>query len=99
MFLVGSLACALAPSVDTLIAFRAFQGFGSAVLTPSSLAILTNTFTDRRLRALAVGLWGGLSSFAQGTGPIIGGGLVQAFGWRSVFFVNLPFGLLAIVGA
>jgi EmrB/QacA subfamily drug resistance transporter len=98
IFVAGSLACGLAPNLGTLIGFRCFQGFGSAVLTPSSLAIVTNTFQDRRQRALAIGIWSTTASFAQSAGPVLGGFLVQSLGWRSVFLVNVPIGALALVG-
>ena len=98
MFVVGSLACGLSPSLGALIGFRCFQGFGSAVLTPSSLAIITNTFTDRQRRALAVGIWSATAAVSQSAGPVLGGFLVQSFGWRSVFLVNVPIGIAALFG-
>lgn len=97
MFTVGSLACGLAPNLGFLIAFRCFQGLGSAVLTPSSLAIITFTFTDPKRRAWAIGMWNASTGVSTTAGPIIGGFLVQLFGWRSVFLVNIPIGIVALV--
>jgi EmrB/QacA subfamily drug resistance transporter len=96
MFITGSLACGLAPNLGFLIGFRCFQGFGSAVLTPSSLAIITNTFTEPRRRAWAIGMWNASTGVSTTAGPVIGGFLVQLFGWRSVFLVNIPIGLTAL---
>jgi EmrB/QacA subfamily drug resistance transporter len=97
MFVGGSLACGLAPNIDVLIACRCFQGLGSAVLTPSSLAIITNTFVDRRRRAMAVSIWSATTGISMGIGPVLGGFLVENYGWRSVFLVNVPIGLIALV--
>jgi EmrB/QacA subfamily drug resistance transporter len=98
MFVLGSIACGLAPNLTTLIIFRCFQGLGSSVLTPSSLAIITNTFTDPRRRAWAVGMWNAATGVSMTAGPLFGGALVQGFGWRSVFLVNLPIGIAAMFG-
>ena len=96
LFVTGSLACGLAPSIGGLIAFRCFQGLGSAVLTPASLGIITNTFVDRKRRAMAVGVWSATTGLSMGVGPVLGGFLVEDFGWRSVFLVNVPIGLVAL---
>jgi EmrB/QacA subfamily drug resistance transporter len=99
VFCVGSLACSLAPSLPALIAFRALQGVGGSMLTPSTLAIVANTFTDERERARAIGVWSATSGLSIGLGPVIGGGLVQAVGWPSVFWVNLPIGAVALAAS
>jgi EmrB/QacA subfamily drug resistance transporter len=96
MFVAGSFACGLAPDIAALIAFRCFQGLGSAVLTPASLGIITNTFVDRKRRAMAVGIWSATTGLSMGIGPVLGGFLVEDFGWRSVFLVNVPIGLVAL---
>ena len=96
LFVIGSLACGLAPNMAGLIAFRCFQGLGSAVLTPASLGIITNTFVDRKRRAMAVGVWSAATGLSMGVGPVLGGFLVENFGWRSVFLVNVPIGLFAL---
>lgn len=98
VFTFASLSCSLAPTLGALIGFRAVQGFGSAMMTPSSLAIITNTFTDPRQRAQAVGIWSATTGVSTAAGPVIGGLLVETLGWRSVFWVNIPVGLAALVG-
>ncbi len=89
LFAVSSLACALSPSVGWLIATRAVQGVGGALLVPSSLAVLGAAFGERE-RGRAVGAWSALTSIAMAIGPALGGWLVEAISWRAVFLVNLP---------
>jgi EmrB/QacA subfamily drug resistance transporter len=90
-FSVASLGCALAPNAQTLIALRAVQGVGGALLTPGSLAILQAVFVPAD-RSTAVGAWSGLAGVASAIGPVVGGLLVSAapWGWRLVFLINLP---------
>ena len=95
IFTVGSLLCALAPSLTVLIGGRGVQGLGAALLMPGSLSILTNTFLDPRERAQAIGIWAGISGMALAAGPVVGGLLVARFGWQSVFFLNVPIGVIA----
>ena len=91
IFAAASLACGLAPNVATLIAARAVQGAGGALLIPSSLALLNHAAAnDHGLRARAVGLWTAAGSVAIAAGPVAGGLLVASMGWRSIFLVNLP---------
>ena len=91
IFAAASLACGLAPNVATLIAARAVQGAGGALLIPSSLALLNHAAaSDHGLRARAVGLWTAGGSVAIAAGPVAGGLLVASLGWRSIFLVNLP---------
>ncbi len=90
VFAVGSGLCAVAPGPGWLIAFRVLQGVGAAIELPATLAILTHTFTDPRQRAQAVGIWAGAAGSALVVGPVLGGGMIAAFGWRAVFVVNLP---------
>jgi EmrB/QacA subfamily drug resistance transporter len=97
LFTLGSLLCALAPNLSMLIAARCFQGVGGAVMMPSTLSILTNTFRDPRERAQAIGIWAGVSGLALAVGPLVGGAMVDTFGWQSIFLINLPVGVLAIV--
>jgi DHA2 family methylenomycin A resistance protein-like MFS transporter len=96
IFTVASLACALAPTAPSLIAFRAIQGVGAAVLVPNSLALLNHAFRDEKERGRAVGYWAAGASIALTAGPFAGGALVALAGWRSIFFVNLPIGLAGL---
>jgi EmrB/QacA subfamily drug resistance transporter len=96
-FTAASLLCAVAPSLELLIAFRVLQGVGAALIAPASLAIVLDCFPAER-RAAGVGLWGAAAAAAAATGPTLGGALVELSDWRLVFLVNLPLGA-AIVWA
>lgn len=96
IFGVGSLLCSLASSVGLLIAFRAVQAVGGSMLNPVALSIITNTFTDRRERARAMGVWAAIIGVSMALGPIVGGTLVSSVGWRSIFWVNVPVVVAAI---
>jgi EmrB/QacA subfamily drug resistance transporter len=93
-FAIASAGCAVAPSALTLIAARALQGVGAALLTPGSLAILQASFAPED-RARAIGAWSGFGGLATAAGPLVGGYLISASSWRLVFFINLP--LAAVV--
>lgn len=95
-FAVASLACGLAPNVDVLVAARALQGVGGALLTPGSLAILQSAFAPGD-RGRAVGAWSGLSGIAAAVGPFVGGWLVDVASWRWIFLTNLPVAAAAVV--
>jgi EmrB/QacA subfamily drug resistance transporter len=95
VFGLASLAGGLMDTAGQLIAARAVMGVGAAMVFPSTLSLLTATFAARKQRALAIGLWGATTGMAIALGPIIGGGLIQIFDWRSVFFVMAPIALLA----
>jgi EmrB/QacA subfamily drug resistance transporter len=95
LFLVASAACGAAPSVGLLVAARALQAVGAALLTPSSLALVLGAFPAEK-RAIAVSLWGAVSGLAAALGPSVGAGVVDALGWRWAFFLNLPLGTLAL---
>lgn len=97
VFSAGSLASSLAPGVAALVAFRAVQAVGGAMLNPVAVSIITNTFTDPRERAQAVGVRGAIYGISLALGPVLGGVLVSATGWRSVFWVNVPIGAIAIL--
>jgi EmrB/QacA subfamily drug resistance transporter len=96
-FTIGSALCSVAPGLGWLIAFRMVQAVGGAMLNPVALSIVTNVFTEPRERARAIGWWGGVAGISIASGPLLGGLLVQAVGWRSVFWVNIPVGIAAIV--
>jgi EmrB/QacA subfamily drug resistance transporter len=94
LFTAASAACAVAPSAGTLIAARAVQGLGAAIVTPLSLTILTGAFPANR-RGAIVGIWGGLGGLAVACGPLVGGAVVQGLSWHWIFWVNVPIGLAA----
>lgn len=94
LFTVASALCAVSPNVGSLIAARALQGIGAAVIVPSSLALVLEAFPPER-RAGAVGMWSATAALAAGLGPTIGGLLVEIHDWRLVFLVNIPIGLLS----
>jgi EmrB/QacA subfamily drug resistance transporter len=96
VFAVGSFMCGVAPNPEFLIAARVVQAIGGAMLTPASLALVLPEFPIER-RSAAIGIWGAIGGIAAASGPTIGGLLVESLGWRWIFFVNLPFSLLAIV--
>ncbi len=97
-FAAASLLCAIAPSVEALIAARALQGVGGALLTPGSLAIIQASF-HRDERGAAIGAWSGLGGIAIAVGPLLGGYLVDAVSWRLIFLLNLPISAAVIVVA
>jgi MFS family permease len=99
VFGLGSLLCGLAPGTGWLIAARALQAVGGTMLNPATMAIVANTFTGPAERARAIGVFGSMSGLALALGPILGGGLVDAFGWRSVFWINVPVAAAGIVCA
>jgi EmrB/QacA subfamily drug resistance transporter len=99
VFGLGSLLCGLAPGVGWLVAARVLQAAGGTMLNPATLAIVANTFTGAAERARAIGVFGSMSGLALALGPILGGTLVDAFGWRSVFWINVPIVAVAIVCA
>ncbi|MGW0561439.1 MFS transporter [Streptomyces sp. NPDC003016] len=97
LFGIASLACALAPSPGLLVAARAVQGIGASMLSPVALAIVVNTMPDPRERARAIGIWASVFGLSMAAGPVIGGALIAAFGWRSVFWINAPVVVAALV--
>src|ERR1043166_9307448 len=98
LFTVASAICAAAPGVGLLVAGRVLQGVGAAALTPASLALILQAFPKSRVPQ-AIALWGAAGALAAALGPTIGGVFVEAWGWRSVFVVNVPIGIaVAIFG-
>ncbi|AJE85749.1 drug resistance transporter, EmrB/QacA family protein [Streptomyces albus] len=97
LFTLGSVLCSLAPSLSALVAFRMIQAVGGSMLNPVAMSIITNTFTEPRERARAIGVWGGVIGISMAAGPLVGGLLVDSVGWRAIFWLNLPVGLLALL--
>jgi DHA2 family methylenomycin A resistance protein-like MFS transporter len=96
VFTLASLGCGFAPNLAVLVAARAVQGLGAAILVPCSLALLNHAFHDEHERTKAIGIWAAGASAALAAGPVMGGGLIASIGWRSIFFVNLPLGAIGI---
>lgn len=95
VFTLGSLLCSRSATIEQLIAFRALQGLGASMLNPVALSIIANAYPDPKARARAVGIWGAVAGVSLGVGPLIGGALTQTIGWRSIFWINLPIGIVA----
>lgn len=96
VFTLASVACGIAPDAAALIAARTAQGIGAALCVPSSLALLRLIFPDAASRAKAVSIWAGTAALALGAGPIVGGLLISSLGWRSIFLINVPVGIIGI---
>ena len=97
-FAVASMICGLAPTAPLLIAARALQGVGGALLTPGSLAMIQATFAPQD-RARAIGAWSGLGGVATAVGPFVGGWLIQVASWRWVFLINVPLAVVVVLVA
>jgi MFS transporter, DHA2 family, multidrug resistance protein len=97
LFALTSVAAALSRTTGELIASRAAMGVAAALIYPATLALLTNVFTDARERATAIGIWSGVSGLAVAIGPVTGGLLLRHFSWSSVFYVNVPVVIIALV--
>ncbi len=95
IFTLASAAAALAPSIDVLIAARAVQGLGGAIVTPLTLTILSASVPAER-RGLVLGAWGGISGLAVAIGPLVGGAVVEGISWQWIFWLNVPIGLALI---
>jgi EmrB/QacA subfamily drug resistance transporter len=95
LFALASLACAFAPSIETLVIARCFQGVGAALATPGSLALISSNFSGEA-RGKAIGTWSGFSAMTAALGPVIGGWLVQVGSWRYVFLINAPIALAVL---
>ncbi|EEB62357.1 DHA2 family efflux MFS transporter permease subunit [Corynebacterium amycolatum] len=98
IFVLASLACGLAPSLSMLIIARVVQGLGAALLTPQTMALITQMFPPAH-RGAAMGLWGAAAGIASLTGPLAGGILIQLLSWRWIFLINVPIGLVGLVFA
>ena len=97
VFMLGSLLCSLAPTIDVLIAARLIQAVGASMMNPVALAIISQVFVEPTERARAIGIWGAVFGAALALGPIVGGLLIETVGWRGVFWINLPIGAAAVV--
>jgi EmrB/QacA subfamily drug resistance transporter len=98
VFSASSLACALAPSPGFLIGARVVQGAGAALMNPATLSIISATFPPRQ-RGTAIGIWAGVSALALAIGPLVGGLLTEQIGWSSIFYLNVPIGVIAIAAS
>ena len=98
IFTAASVLCGLSGTVQWLIAFRVLQAVGAALLTPTSLALVLAAFPANK-RAIAVSVWGALGALAAAIGPSVGAAIIDASSWHWAFFVNLPFGIFAVVRA
>jgi len=97
LFTLGSLLCSVATSVTALVIFRCLQALGGSMLNPVALSIVSNTFTEPRARARAMGVWGAVFGISLALGPVVGGLLVTSISWRAIFWINIPIGVAAII--
>ena len=95
LFTAASAAAALAPTTDLLVAARAVQGAGAAIVTPLTLTLLAEAFPAER-RGMAIGVWSGISGIAVAIGPLVGGAVVQGISWHWIFWINVPIGIVLI---
>src|SRR5437870_6848575 len=93
IFALASATCGFSANIHQLIAARALQGLGAALLVPGSLAIISSSFSEDQ-RGRAIGTWSGLSAITTAVGPVLGGWLIEHVSWRAVFFINLPLALV-----
>src|SRR5487761_2377392 len=96
VFVAGSFLCSISPNLALLVVARMLQAVGGSMLNPVAMSIITNTFTDPRERAQAIGVWGAVVGMSMALGPVVGGFLVSSIGWQSVFWTNVPIGMSAI---
>jgi EmrB/QacA subfamily drug resistance transporter len=99
VFTLASLLCSQAKTIEQLIGHRALQGVGASMLNPVALSIIANAFPEPKARGRAVGIWGAVIGVALGIGPLIGGALTETMGWRSIFWINVPVGIAALLAA
>ncbi|MHC1479496.1 MFS transporter [Frateuria aurantia] len=97
LFVLGSWLCSVAAHIHELVAFRVVQALGATMLNPVAMSIIAHTFQQPKARARAIGVWGAVAGVAMALGPVIGGALSQSIGWRSIFWVNIPVGIAAML--
>lgn len=97
LFAIASLLCGLSSTLPVLIFARILQGTGALLLVPTSLLLINGTFPQSHQRAKAIALWAGCGGLAMAAGPLFGGVIIQLFGWRSIFLLNIPVALLGII--
>jgi EmrB/QacA subfamily drug resistance transporter len=97
LFTLGSIACGFAPSIELLNIARGVQGLGAATVNVTSLALVSAAFPDPRQKARAIGIWTGIASVGTAVGPTLGGVLAEHWGWRSIFYVNVPVGVIVLL--
>ena len=96
LFVATSVGCSLANTFSTLIIFRFFQGAAAAMMVPTSLALINAAYENPQERAKAIGIWAGVGGIAAASGPILGALLATTLGWRGIFLINIPVGLIGI---
>lgn len=96
-FVLASIGSGISTNIWTMVFFRLFQGAGAAMFMPSAMTILFLSYPEEKIRARMLGIWTTIISVATGTGSLIGGSLVTNFGWNSIFFINVPLGVVAIL--
>src|ERR1700755_1542697 len=99
LFAAASLGCSLADGQGVLVGARAIQGFGAAVISAASLAIVTGSFKEGAERNRALGLWAAMGGVGGSAGALLGGALTQAFDWPAVFIINVPVGIAVLIAA
>jgi len=97
VFTAASAMCVVAPDIGWLIAARVLQGIGAALFMPASLSILGRAYPEPVERARAIGIWSSLTAVTGASGPVVGGALIHAFGWRSIFLINVPIGVVGVL--
>src|ERR687896_767390 len=95
IFTAASVLAALSPSIDALVAARALQGLGAAIVTPLTLTLISEAFPPEK-RAAALGIWGGITGLGVALGPFVGGAVVEGIAWQWIFWANVPIGLAMI---
>lgn len=95
LFILSSFLCSISQSINQLVIFRIIQGIGGAMMVPGSLSIINISF-DEKYRGYAIGIWSGFAGGVAALAPLVGGWLVQTFGWPSIFYINIPLGIIAL---